>query len=148
MTRQSDAFNPYLVRPLLDVDSWPTLLIQWPKALDVDEVDDHFDEVTEILATRAGNFVIVVDLTGSAPPNALVRARAGERLRGLAQRFRQRLGGVAYVVPSAFARGAVTAIHWVARVEFPSTAVSTRREATHWAELRLASRPLATGTAR
>ena len=119
--------------PRLGVDRWPILCIDWPKELDLADVEAHFDEVKGVLSSREGPFAIVVNLTGSSPPNAVIRKRAGERVSVLSRSFRHRLKGIAYVVPSAFARGVVTAIHWFARVDFPVTAVAKQEEAFTWA---------------
>lgn len=129
------------MRPTISAEQWPVVLIHWPGPVEIKDIDEHFDELGQLLERRVGQFVVVVEVsTQAASPNALIRARAGERLREMTTRFEKRLHGVAYVLPSSFLRGVITAVHWLARVEFATTAVSTRAEAMTWAQARMAAR--------
>ncbi|RYE95053.1 MAG: hypothetical protein EOO75_00295 [Myxococcales bacterium] len=129
------------MRPTISSERWPLVVIHWPGPVELGDVDAHFDELGRLLESRIGNFVVVVDVSAqTSPPNAVIRARAGERLQGVTARFESRLGGVVYVMPSSFIRGAITAVHWLARVEFPFAAVSTRAEALAWAAARVTAR--------
>jgi hypothetical protein len=129
------------LHPRLLTNHWPVLVVEWPATIELADVDTHFDEVGSVLDVRSGPFAFVVDVSRASPPAATVRVRAGERLRIISARYGSRLMGVAYVAPSALARGALTAVHWVARVEFPTAAFGSREEAVGWASERATPPP-------
>ena len=130
-------------KPRLFAAEWPLVLVEWPAEVDVQDVRDHFEEMALLLDARRGKLAIIVDGTEARVVQSTLRARAAEGISAIAARAASRIIGVAYVAPSIVIRGAVTAIHWIARPPFPSTTVATRREALEWAHARIRASGLA-----
>lgn len=97
------------------------------------------EEMNRVLAEltaelkRGSAYVLLFDLTRSAMPNAIQRQKLTAHMRENAERIRRWVRGVGVVVPSAFARGVVTAIFWIAPPGVPHSIFTTRAEATKWA---------------
>lgn len=123
-----------MARPNLLTNDPRFIVVEWPAEIDASELSAHFAEMTGLLEASKRRLVCVVDVTSAKGMNALLRKEAAQGLRGLAARAASRVAGVAYVTGSVAVRGALTAIHWLAPVPFPTTVVATRAEAMRWAE--------------
>jgi hypothetical protein len=110
------------------------VIVEWPPQLDVDDVSEHFQEVVAVLESSEAPRICVVDLTDARGMDALVRKKTAAALDDLVARAASRVRGIVYVAPTAPARGALTAIHWLTSVPFPNAVVDTRAEALRWAE--------------
>lgn len=98
-------------------------------------VEAYFDEMTQLLV-RPGPHVILLDCTAAHLPSTSTRRRHLEWQAAHRDLIRAGVGGVAFVIPSAVIRGALTAALWMQPLEAPHVVVRTRREALsachHW----------------
>ncbi len=137
-----------MARPNLIASTWPLVIVEWPAELDVHDIRDHFAELADLLDVRRGPLVVVVDGTEARMLHSTLRMRTAEGISAITARAVSRMLGVAYVAPSVVVRGAITAIHWVARPPFPSITMPTRPEALDWARARLRAAGLEIAEAR
>lgn len=101
----------------------------------------HLDQLEALLA-RPGRAVTIYDIAGDARSTAIQRRRQSEWLRRNERAIERASAGTAFVLRSALARGALTAILWISPVPGEHCVVGTLEEANRWARARLA-RPVA-----
>jgi hypothetical protein len=111
-----------------DDGAWPLVRVVFPASFDDADWDAHIDRCFE-LAER-GRVAFVMDVRDSAPPSGRQRKRLTERID---REVKGRPAGLAYVVGNRLARGALTAILWMARLPCPYTVVTDPRAAERWA---------------
>jgi hypothetical protein len=131
-----------VARWVLDVSRRPLVLLHLDDTSGVDAPD--FESLLASLGqlralARREKLFVVLDLTGSRP-DAQRRQRLVEWLRSEGLALRPRIEAFAIVAPSAFLRGALTAVRWF----FPERLVvsevfHTRAAALDWIEPRVPS---------
>ncbi|MCU0656905.1 MAG: hypothetical protein MUF64_17115 [Polyangiaceae bacterium] len=123
-----------LVRPQLDTTFWPLVTVELPALVDDIDVEALAREQEAIFA-RGARYVSLLDATlVSSIPSARTRTALGE----WAKRTEARLVGVqaanALVIPQGLARGAITAIHWIAPPKVPTMVCATVEEGLRFLE--------------
>lgn len=100
-----------------------------------DELDAYFAELAAVLA-RPGPHVLLIDCTDSTLFRNEMRRRQLTFNAANCERIRSTVSGVAFVVPSAVLRGALTAAFWVQPFEADHVIVRSRDEGLsachHW----------------
>jgi len=124
------------MKPHIDLDQWPVVVVHWPSELSIDDVNAHFEEILD-LASKRETVGIVVDMTASGMPPASLRRHAAQRLREVYGVAGRRVAGVAHVITSPLVRGLLTAVYWLSPPPFSTVVVKTRPEAIVWARHRI-----------
>ena len=103
-----------------------------------DEELAAFARAREEWATRAQYPVAwVVELSNLTKADAKQRRTFADHLKRFEQHDVRWNGGSALIVPSAWLRGLVTAVFWLAPPKFPHQAFAKRTDALEWAQLQL-----------
>jgi hypothetical protein len=118
--------------PRYDESGWPIFLVKMPPVtLSEEAFTAHLDACSERYS-RGQPFCMLIDM-GDHPPLGAVRRKAvADRMVEDARRFPGVMLGCALVVRSDVARGAVTAINWVANPSYEFVAFRNIREARIW----------------
>jgi hypothetical protein len=99
------------------------------------DLDVYFSQMERVLM-RPGPHVLLVDCQRATIPSTTTRRRHLAWNTKHRDRIRDRVAGMAFVIPSAVIRGALTAIFWMQPLEAPYVVVKTRDEALaachHW----------------
>lgn len=95
------------------------------------------------LMARGGVRALVYDARLAAPAPASQRRMQAEWMKLNDAAVRRSTAGIAFVVPSALVRGALTAIFWLQPLACPHLVTASFEEAFRWARGKLASAPLA-----
>jgi hypothetical protein len=118
----------------IDVSAYPFVDVVIERHVEVD-LDAYFDEMERVLM-RPGPHVLLVDCQRATIPSTTTRRRHLAWNTKHRERIRDRVGGMAFVIPSAVIRGALTALFWMQPLEAPYVVVKTRDEALaachHW----------------
>jgi hypothetical protein len=82
----------------------------------------------------------VVELSNLRKANAKQRRMFADHLKRFEEHDVRWNGGSALIVPSAWLRGLVTAVFWLAPPKFPHETFAKRSDALEWAQLQLDSK--------
>lgn len=98
-------------------------------------MDSFFDALERVKSLSAkARCYVVLDLTGAAP-DAQRRQRLVAWLREHGSTVRAQVAAIAFVAPTTFQRGALTAVRWfVPDRVMVSEVFETRRDALQWVE--------------
>lgn len=118
----------------MDTSRWPLVVTRWPASLTDEELDAFLAEVVA-LHRRGEPFAHIIDgrFAAAASFAPRVRARAQQTLDGIRDLGAQLVRGEAYVITSALARGAITALTWIYPPSWPREVFATFSEAEDWA---------------
>jgi hypothetical protein len=122
------------MKPTLERVDEAVYMARFGAAIDLDELQAHFDDVREVLAR--GPAVVVLDLRTLGTPSAVVRRAAGEGLRRVLETHGESLLGVCHVLSSPIIRGVMTAIYWVAPLPCETLVTGKYEEGIAWAKER------------
>jgi|RhiMethySRZTD1v2_1073278.scaffolds.fasta_scaffold11377_6 hypothetical protein len=128
---------------LYDDSEWPIFTVKMPpRALSDKDFQDHL-EACSVPYLRGEPFVFLFDTTGHPPLSASQRKAVANAMVAHNSIHPGLLRGIAVVVGSAFERGVVTAIRWIARPRYPIAAFDSIDKARSWllAQLAGSSRP-------
>jgi len=131
-TNSSDAASRQGFTVDYDDSRFPLVLIRAHGAATDAEFVDYLG-VMERPLLRRERFVEIFDATYTAPSPAVQRRQVAEWIRERAGLLKTYQIGVAFVIPSALVRGALTAILWIQPHPSPHTVVATLAEAERWA---------------
>lgn len=124
--------HPWVVHKHMPIYEWT-----FPSEA-TDQELTRFIQAREAWATRARYPVAwVVELSNLTKATATQRRMFAEHLKRFEEHDVSWNGGSALVVPSAWLRGLVTAVFWLAPPKFPHQAFSKRSDALEWAQLQL-----------
>ncbi len=118
------------------IGSGSPTVVEWPEEVSQEDIDAHFREI-RALASNADALAIVVDMSKSGVPPALLRKHAARRLAETYAVVGGRIVGVAHVITSPVVRGMMMAIYWLSPPPFPTVVVATRAEAIDWTRSRI-----------
>lgn len=118
-------------KPRIDESEFPIIIIEFPADVTAEDLEAHFVDLRELGERTSGPIFAVVETSG-LHLSAVLRSRAGDGVRVLAERYQSRIFGVAYVANSMTTRGIVTAVHWIAGTSFPTATFARRDEAMQW----------------
>jgi hypothetical protein len=125
--------------PSYDDSEWPIFQVKMPPvALSPADFEAHLNSCSERYR-RGQPFCMLIDMGDHPPLGAARRKAVADRMIEDGQRYPGVMLRCALVVRSAPARGAVTAINWVAQPAYPFTAFGDAREAKAWLVERLAA---------
>src|SRR3954463_4208186 len=100
-------------RVIFDDSRWPRVTMTWPAEPLSDEAFREMLARNSAYTHRGQPYVIIHDARKADRPTPPQRAWAAEQQRVDAEPARRTLRGVAVVVASALAAGAITAINWI-----------------------------------
>jgi hypothetical protein len=111
-----------------DTTHWPLAVLVLPA--DVSAIDlTRLARSLEAIYARRARFVSITDATAvSKLPDAKARSEIGAWTKSIEAQSKRYLVANALVVPSAVARGVLTAIQWIAPPVVPTTVCATVRE--------------------
>ena len=123
-------------RPLLNIalESWPVVVVTVRGAPPEAELRETYTRLTSESARR-GPFALVIDASELSP--RAIDAKARRMISSVASVHVHALAGAlraeAYVLPSSWLRGVLTAIHWLVRPwPWRTRVFATRGEAFDW----------------
>lgn len=126
--------------PSYDETFWPVLVVKMPPvALSATAFATHLDRLSA-LHDRGTTFGLLIDMGKHPPLSPLQRKLIAARIKDDTRRAPGVMRGCGLVVASAFERGVVTAINWVAQPLSPFRAFATRAEALDWLRELVAAR--------
>ncbi len=103
----------------IDATSWPIVTFILRGAISDDEFERLFVEV-EKYWRRGDRFLTITDTRGASNASARQRQRIGEWMKENQASIQQTSIGSIVILQSVIARGALTAINWIAQPELPS----------------------------
>jgi hypothetical protein len=120
------------MKPVIERQLSPVIIVRWPAELSSDEVRAHFEEVRAIL--RDGRRAFVIDMRAAKPASASLRKLAASDLYEIfADLGRMYIAGVAHVIDSPIVQGLLTAVYWLSPPPFPTLNTRDEHEAVSWA---------------
>src|SRR5512139_254160 len=126
----------------IDTRRPPILRIDWEGSPSEEEFRVHLAELTALIRSMPVN-AILYDARTASGPTAIQRQKMAEWMREHEALIRSRSAGTAFVIDSAFVRGALTAILWLQPMASDHTVVATPEEAYRWCEEQLRKRDTA-----
>jgi hypothetical protein len=121
------------VKPVIERQLAPVVVVRWPAELSSDEVHAHFEEVRSILGE--GRRAFVIDMRAAGPASASLRKLAAYDLRKLfAEVGRTHIVGVAHVIASPLVQCLLTAIYWFSPPPFRTLNTHNYEQALQWAQ--------------
>ena len=117
----------------LDLSRWPVVVaVMPPEAFTPQRLDAWLDAFEHHVLARRQPYATVLDMSDSPRTTPEERKRMADRLRGGDDHQRMCVAG-AFVMQSTLARGALTAVMWLRKPEYPTRVFASRQEAIAWA---------------
>jgi hypothetical protein len=126
-----------LDHPWIDESEWPLLRLTYPEDAQLGETTEMLAAVRAFYARNTKPFAWVVDASQTAFPDAKARRVTAEHETLAQHHLRLFNCGTAFVIPSTFVRGVLTAIFWLSPPQYPHDVFSTLDPARDWALERL-----------
>ena len=105
-----------------------------------EETQAFYAACERLYATLDHDIAWVVDTSRMTQVSAKQRRSSADHVARVRNLMRERVAGIAFVVPNPLIRGALTAIAWLVSFPFLYETFKTREEAIAWAERRLVAR--------
>lgn len=124
----------------VDDSGWPLVIVTYSGVPRDDEFDDYLKRLSinlERAQRERIKIAMVFDATESAGPNAKHRARQAEWMKEHEALSKLHSAGYAFIIPSSFLRGVLTAILWLAPMPAPHVIVASLAEGERWCRQRL-----------
>lgn len=111
---------------------WTQILPANPTLAEFSRAFDHFDARIREIAEGSERLGLVVDMRAYGVGNSVQRHRAAETNQLAERTLGARILGQAVILESAVQRGALTAVHWLARPTWPVRTFADHKSAIHW----------------
>lgn len=112
----------------VELREWPVVHVQFVGAPDEDAFRRYLEHMDDIVA-RPGDRVLIYDASETTSISATQRKMKAEWVLRNRLRIAECTRGLAFVLPNAFARGALTAILWISPMPAPYVVVGTVEQA-------------------
>jgi hypothetical protein len=131
------AKSPPISEVRYDATDWPVFRITMPGApLALEKFQEHLDRITAVYE-RGETFAMLIDALRAPPLNATERQLIADAMRFASRRHPGVLRGLAVCLSSTVARGGFTAINWLARPPYPTSAFESVASASVWLKRQL-----------
>lgn len=121
---------------VVDDSEWPVVRVVWPSSVDGPETERYLSRIRALMDRHEPHGYVHL-LPDSGPPSAQVRKMIADYKNQNAAEARVYLKAYAFVVPSAMARGVLTAISWFAKSSYPEKNFDTEAPARAWVDAKL-----------
>jgi hypothetical protein len=119
MTLNETPIPPGQGEIVVRTERWPLLEVTFSGTVDGPTFDAYLDDLTRAIRFRAGPRVLLMDATTCGYVSASARKKQADWMRDHDEETRAVTAGIAFVLPSPWLRGALTAILWLQPLNCP-----------------------------
>jgi hypothetical protein len=124
-----DGERAMTTRIACDISGWPLIVVHFPSTYSDAEFAEYLGELSTLVGRGPGG--LVIDTRNTHPPTPTQRQLL-IRFVKTQHKALGRMGGIAFIIDSAVARYAMTAVSWLVAKPCPVEFVSSLNDARAW----------------